>query len=87
LQDLGRYEEAIMEHRRVLRYWEAREAEYAIPRLRAHLEIARTLVVLGRIAEAEQEYEQTLRVVDPTAPDQGMRRKAREELAALRGGK
>jgi tetratricopeptide (TPR) repeat protein len=86
LHELGRLDVAIAEHRRALAYWETARPEIVVPRQRNHLGIARIMAELGRTAEAEQEYEHVLAVVDPSAPDNTTRRYAREELAALRQG-
>lgn len=85
LHELGRLDVAMAEHRLALAYWETERPEIAVQQQHGHLELARILGQLGRSAEAEQEYERVLAVVDPTATDYASRRHAREELAALRG--
>jgi tetratricopeptide (TPR) repeat protein len=87
LHDLGLLDTAMAEYRRALEFWETEMPDFAVPQQRVHFQLGRILRELGRTAEAEQEYERVLALVDPNAPDHPTRRRARNELAELREGR
>ena len=84
LEELGRYEVALEEYRRMVAYWAELGDEYRSREVDVRISIARLLAHLGRTAEAEREYERAIAFVDPSGPEDPLRELAREELEELR---